>query len=276
MLTTIAITISPMPIKTTTTRNQISPESLKPIIKRQEIRESNSTNYQSPTTTTTMSILPISVLQKPYLTLHTNQTITQSLNPFNQTIQRGNPTIRNVAAIDISQGLPHVFLDSRADANFIPPQLSTQGKVAPLDKPIIATTATNKRHAITHRVEFTITQPFHLKFSAYVLPGVKRIILDKPTLRHLQYQIIPHAEFITLAGKRYNCSLKRFANSISISVSSISTLNHESLLTAIKTKYPSLTDTTPRKPKNRALQIRHHNNHHYTSDFKTIFHQCPR
>ncbi|KAF6069511.1 Integrase core domain family protein [Candida albicans] len=128
------------------------------------------------------------------------------------------------------------------------------GRLTKLDQPIMATTATNKRHQITHSVDFTITKPFKLQFQAYVLPGLRKIILGRPTLQQLRYELTPTSEFITIAGQKYNCTLERFVNNLTLSVSKVTTLTHESLIEDIKKKYPQLADQTTRKPKNRQFK----------------------
>lgn len=102
-----------------------------------------------------------------------------------------------------------MLLDSGADSNFLPSAIAKIGRLTKLDQPITATTATNKRHQITHSVDFTITKPFKLQFQAYVLPGLRKIILGRPTLQQLRYELTPTSEFITIAGHNYNCTLER-------------------------------------------------------------------
>lgn len=147
-----------------------------------------------------------------------------------------------------------MLLDSGADSNFLPPAIAKMGRLTKLDQPIMATTATNKRHQITHSVDFTITKPFKLQFQAYVLPGLRKIILGRPTLQQLRYELTPTSEFITIAGQKYNCTLERFVNNLTLSVSKVTTLTHESLIEDIKKKYPQLADQTTRKPKNRQFK----------------------
>lgn len=159
------------------------------------------------------------------------------------------PTIHS-----IKMGNLKVLLDSGADANFAPEKIKLyflDSIVEPLHPPVHANMANQTRQHITHTATICLPSPFNFSLKFYLLAGLQKLIIGKPTLRLLSYTIDKAGEYLTINNKRTN--ITNLHQPIQIHLSNVDTTAH-TIIHYLTTKYPQLVSETARPPSERSYK----------------------